>query len=575
MDRVPRTEYPRPQFRREESTCINLNGEWEYEFDFGVSGGSRGMLDAPYSGKILVPFAPESVLSGVEYVDFIPSMWYRRRFNVPQDAVTGKRRLILHFGAVNYHADVWMNGQHLGAHSGGYTPFSFDITETVKNGENALVLWVKNDVRNPLQPSGKQSPDYRNSGCMYTRSTGIWQTVWLEIVPLSYIRNVKMTPDVDNEKLDITAYFSASAENAVCDVVTAKAFYKGEPVSEITARVCGTYCTFSLPVKNPKLWEPGNPELYDLIFTYGEDTVVSYFGMRKVAIRGYAIEINDKPVFQRLVLDQGYYPDGIYTAPNDEALKKDIELSMRAGFNGARLHMKVFEPRFLYHADHMGYLVWGEYPNWGLDDSNPAAVSAMLPEWMEAVARDYNSPAIIGWCPLNETSAGRNALTHTIPYEVTKAIDPMRPVIDTSGYVHTEKHDIFDVHDYTQEPEEFAKHYAPLKTGEGEPFINGGQTIKYNGEKPFFVSEYGGTRWVTVENKENWGYGQAPEDIEAFYRRIEGLTDVLLTNPKICAFCYTQLTDVFQETNGIYCFDRSEKFDMERIRGIFGKERIL
>lgn len=567
---IPRPEYPRPQFRREETSFLNLNGEWEYEFDFGVSGGSRGMQEAPYSGRILVPFPPESALSGVEYVDFIPSIWYRRRFVAPRRAVEKKCRLLLHFGAVNYRAEVFLNGQQVGTHSGGYTPFSFDITEKIRDGENTLVVWAKSDVRNPLQPSGKQSPDYRNFGCMYTRCTGIWQTVWLETVPLSYIKRIKMTPDVDNEKLDVTAFFSKPVPGRV---ITASASYRGDPVSRTEARASGAFCTFSLPIKEPKLWEPGKPELYDLTLVCGDDTVCSYFGMRKIAVRGYAVEINDKPVFQRLVLDQGYYPDGIYTAPSDEALKRDIALSMRAGFNGARLHMKVFEPRFLYHADRMGYLVWGEYPNWGLDVSDSAAAAVMLPEWMEELERDYNSPAIIGWCPFNETTADREERTHTIPYEVTKAVDPMRPVIDTSGYVHTELHDLYDVHDYTQEPEEFAKHYEPLKTGVGEPFMNGGQTVRYDGKKPFFVSEYGGTRWTMAESRENWGYGRAPEDLEEFYRRVEGLTDVLLTNPKICGFCYTQLTDVFQETNGIYCFDRSEKFDMDRIREIFGKER--
>jgi len=296
--------------------------------------------------------------------------------------------------------------------------------------------------------------------------------------------------------------------------------------------------------------------------------VDSYFGMRKIAIRGKALELNNRPLFQRLVLDQGYYPDGIYTAPTDDDLRRDVELSMKAGFNGARLHMKIFEPRLIYHADMAGYLLWGEYPCWGLDYSKPESLQSMLPEWMEELRRDYNSPAIVGWCPFNETGGNRVWKNHTIHYEVTKAYDPYRPVIDTSGYHHTDKTDIYDVHDYEQDVARFAKNYEPLLTGEGEPQHNG-QAVKYDGKKPFFVSEYGGIRWVSQEAEGAWGYGQAPKDIEEFYARLEGLTKVLLDNPEMCAFCYTQLTDVYQETNGIYNFDRTEKFDMDRIHAIF------
>ena len=567
---IPRPEYPRPQLRRGDDTFTNLNGVWELEFDHGESGLDRDILHIPYSMKINVPYVVESKLSGVEHVDFVKSVWYRRTFDAPAFD-SDKERLVLRFGAVNYKCEVWLNDTKIGSHFGGYTPFAFDITDTVKEGENTLVLWVKNDVRDPLQPSGKQSPYYNNHGCMYTRCTGIWQTVWIERVPKTYIKNLKMTPDIDRECLDVEVYLEGDHYNGS---LTAAVSYKGDAVSDITVTANAAVVRFTLPIKDPHLWDVGKPELYDMTVTVGDDSVDTYFGMRKIAIRGKALELNNRVVFQRLVLDQGYYPDGIYTAPSDEALRRDVELSMKAGFNGARMHMKIFEPRLIYHADTMGYLLWGEYPNWGLNTDLAVAVTAMLPEWMEELERDYSSPAIIGWCPFNETGWNRHPITHTIPYDVTKAYDPMRPVIDTSGYYHTEKHDVYDVHDYCQDPVEFKTHYDPLLTGEGQPHENG-QPVHYDYKKPFFVSEYGGIQWVSQKADGAWGYGEAPKDIEEFYTRLEGLTTALLDNPMICAFCYTQLTDVYQETNGIYNFDRTEKFDMDRIHAIFTKKAAI
>ena len=563
---IPRPEYPRPDLRRGE--WLNLNGEWEFEKDPGNSGLAQRFYNREkLSGTILVPFAPESSLSGIGDIDFMQSVWYRRAFAVPRGWREGGR-VLLHFGAVDYRAEVWVNGKEAGCHVGGYTPFVLDVTELLRDGENALVVSAFDDTRSRLQPSGKQSDRYENYGCMYTRSTGIWQTVWLEHVPDVYIRKLRLTPDVDNECLHILALLNADAGGRE---LTAQVGFDGQGVSAARARATGTYVQLMLPVPNPRLWGPGEPQLYDLALRIGDDHVESYFGMRKVELKNGAILINGVPVFQRLVLDQGYYPEGIYTAPSDEALKRDIDLSMAAGFNGARLHMKIFEPRLLYHADRKGYLLWGEYPNWGLDETDPRALLSILPEWLEALERDYNHPAIVGWCPFNETGKFRLAALFRAVYDVTKAFDPTRPVIDSSGYVH-EITDIYDVHDYDQNPETFRARYAGLANG--EVFRNHPDVEKYKGQ-PYFVSEFGGIYWSGPRENDGWGYGRRPADKEEFYRRYEGLVSALLENPNICAFCYTQLTVVLQEQNGIYTFDREAKFDMERIRAATSRKAAV
>lgn len=314
------------------------------------------------------------------------------------------------------------------------------------------------------------------------------------------------------------------------------------------------------------------------------DTYASYAGLRSVALDGKTVKINGVPVFQRQVLDQGYYPDGIMTAPSDEALRRDIELSMAAGFNSARLHQKVFEERFLYHADKLGYLVWGEFGDWGFRWSPPRSAhahqpgAAILAQWTEALLRDYSHPAIIGWCPLNETSQAiedgitmLDDVTHGM-YNATKCMDLTRPVLDASGYSHRiAEADIYDCHDYEQDPEKFRATHAGL--ARGEPFVNGDKnrpiSIPYCGQ-PYFVSEFGGIKWNPAEadGRTSWGYGETPQSLEAFYARFEGLCNVLLDNAHMFGYCYTQLTDVFQEQNGLYNFDRSDKFDRARIHAI-------
>lgn len=562
---VPRPEYPRPLLRRAADSWMNLNGTWEFEIDGGRSGIERKLYEAPsLSGRITVPFAPESELSGIGNEDFMAEVWYRRTFTLPERK---EGRVLLHFGAVDYQTEVWVNGRKAGHHVGGYTPFTFDITALVTDGENVLTLTAIDDTRSPLQPSGKQAERYERYTCYYTRTTGIWQTVWIEFVPDTYIELVKLTPDPDNR----TVYGEVRIKgNAKGKTLTATAFSEGKKVLGTSVVSGANAAMFSLVFPDDaemKLWDIGAPNLYDLTVTLGADTVETYFGMRKVGLNGRAFELNGRPVFMRLVLDQGFYPDGIYTAKSEEEIRNDILLSMKAGFNGARLHMKVFEPAAIYWADRLGYIIWGEFPNWGMSDSDPAAYQSIQPEFLAEMERDYNSPAIIGWCPYNETKPKRNADTFRALYRDIRAMDPFRPIIDSSGYVH-EITDIYDVHDYDQNVEAFRRRYHE-EFAAGNIFRNYPEIETCRDVLPYFVSEFGGIHWVIDENGgDSWGYGRSPEDMEEFYTRFEGLVSALLESPYVCGFCYTQLTDVFQEKNGIYAFDRREKFDAERLRRI-------
>ena len=571
---IPRPEYPRPRMMRDK--WLNLNGEWQFETDKENKKGCSDETALDFcrkkklADKILVPFSPESELSGVNDTSFILSAWYRRTFQIPEDWETGGR-VLLHFGAVDYISSVWVNGKKAGTHIGGYTPFCFDITDLIdKKNENTVLVNAFDDTQNPLQPSGKQSMTLENEGCMYTRTTGIWQTVWLEYVPDIYIKSVFLTPDVDNSSLKIKINISESVSSETIKAVAVLGSHG--TAGETNIKISGCTAEGVMPIKILSLWYTKSPVLYDIEFTFMQDKVKSYFGMRKITLKNKCMEINDRPVFQRLVLDQGYYPDGIYTAPSEEAIKKDIELALAAGFNGARMHMKIFEPLYSYWADRLGFILWGEYPNWGLDDTNPAALLSMLPEWVEAVERDYNSPAIVGWCPFNETGPGRIFRLFKAVYDITKLIDPYRPVIDSSGYFHAVT-DIFDVHLYENNVEKFREFLDSLYTGEGEAFCNSRDCkdyMKYDRKMPYFVSEYGGIPW-SLENG-GWGYGDTPKTEEDFYENYKGLADVLLDCPNICAFCYTQLTDVMQEQNGIYYFDRSEKFDTEKLKKIISRK---
>jgi len=586
---IPRPEHPKPQFQRD--TWLNLNGQWNFAFDFDFSGIEKSWPSKPsdLDKKISVPFCPESKMSGIEYMDFIPAVWYHRTFSVPQDWKDS--RIFLHFGGVDYDCRAWVNGRLVGRHYGGAVSFSFEITDALRQGNNDLVVYAIDDVHSGVQPLGKQSTAQRPSGIRYTRVTGIWQTVWLEARPHSFIESVRVVPDLDNSCFYVTPVIERYRQDAIFKATLFSV--EGKQVASVSSSSAGGVPVM-LKMSKPKPWSPADPYLYKLKFELLDnnctiDTVHSYAGLRKIHIENNKIYLNNRPIFLRFVLDQGYYPDGIWTAPTDEQLKADIERSLAVGFNGARLHQKVFEERFHYWADQLGYLTWGEFPDWGLGivhridkPVSPQGILNLQCEWREVVMRDLNHPSIIAWTPFNETGDGarvdlekhRQAIQETI--DLTRALDPSRPVHDSSGHSHVDT-DIYSVHDYEQDLDKFRQHYASLNPDQPDSIYRNDPdiTAAYKGQ-PYIVAEYGGTYWTDEHSEKdpvdkyslgNWGYGK---NTKLFMDHLETLTTIMTNNPNVAGFCYTQLYDIEQEQNGIYTYDRKLKFNVERLRKIFG-----
>lgn len=572
---MPRTDYPRPQWTRDNWYC--LNGKWEFAFDFGKSGEERGMqFDGLFPLSILVPFCPESKLSGIEYKDFIPAVWYRRTLTLNK---LPEGRAILHFGAVDFLCKVWVNGIFCGSHKGGYTSFEMDITKALKAGDNTIVVYAQDDQLSGRQARGKQCDRFKSTMCSYTRTTGIYQTVWLEFVPESYLKCSQMIPHATDGSVDIRVTIDNPLSKCK---VRATARYKGKLVGSTEADVIFNQASLHLKINEIHLWNPGAPEIYDLTFELIDttqnkitDTVESYFALRDIALSERALTVNGKPVFMRMVLDQGFHPEGVYTAPSDETLKHDIELSMSLGFNGARFHVRVFEDRSLYWADMVGYMIWGEHTI--RDLSGPQGFCDFLPEWMETINQYYNHPSVIGWICSNETyhRFQLDLDVVRILYKTTKTLDPFRPVIESSGGVHCST-DMYDVHDYEQNPD---KLYEYL-----EPMINDATYFhcpipRYLGHapareetylgQPYWISECGGTFWnPDKKEKGGWGYGNAPKTEEEFISRYENLIKVMSQHPRVCGFCWTQLTDIEQEQNGLFYYNRAPKFSEESYKRI-------
>jgi beta-galactosidase/beta-glucuronidase len=588
---IPRPEYPRPQFRRKDWT--NLNGEWSFAFDDSDAGLADGWQstdaatlmsnDSPFERKITVPYCYQSKLSGIGETAFHDVVWYARTFDY---APAGNERLLLHFGAVDYRATVWVNGEQIASHEGGHTPFSADVTGALTGGENVLVVRAEDPSRDVTIPRGKQYWKEESEGIFYTRTTGIWQTVWLEAVNRRRIDSLRLTPNVDAASIEVELSVRG-IEPGMSLHVTVE--LDGEQVLEDTISVRSSLVERSLPLlrrgeapdspqlahrPTPALWSPEHPRLYDLRLELldrgGEllDRVHSYFGMRKIEVKDGKVLLNDRPLYQRLVLDQGYFPEGILTAPADEDLRKDIELAKKMGFNGARKHQKVEDPRWLFWADTLGFLVWGEMAN--AYQYSPGYVRRMTAEWQEAVMRDYNHPCIVAWVPMNESwgvpnlASDRSQTEHLLAlYHLTSSLDPTRPVVSNDGWEHAIT-DLCNIHDY-RDAEALAKSYATAESAiAAEPankpiYVPG---FSYRGE-PILITEFGGIAFSGEE--EGWGYSTVA-DANEFLERYEALISALLRCEPVQGFCYTQLTDVEQEVNGLLTYDRKPKAALARIR---------
>ena len=580
MALIPRCEHPRPDRKRD--AWLSLNGEWDFEIDNARVGTYKRFYEREsLDGKITVPFCPESALSGVAHTDFIYGVWYTRTFELPE-AFSGKR-VILHIDACNHHTTVYVNGKTVGTHFGGYTSFAFDITDALIDGANRVTVFAESDLQTGKQLSGKQSRVLNSRGCYYTRTTGIWQSVWLEAAPAAYTVSYKAYPNITDGSVGLSVISSAASLGGKLSV---KAYYEGREVGSGACEINALETHLNIDLSETHLWELGNGRLYDLVFTLEKDGATDvlngYFGLREVSLTKEGMfKLNGKTVFGRFVLDQGFYPDGIITAPSDDALIFDIEASMKCGFTGARLHQKVFEPRFFYHADRLGYMVWAETGNWGFDHTNEANIYNFLPEWLEEIERDFSHPSVIGWCPFNETwdkeGRGHSVVMLDTIYDITKAIDKTRPVITTSGSLPTKRTDAHDVHDYTQNPADFAAVFANMDEGVINDQLRRmhGKKQQYRTDVPVFVSEYGGIKWLEKRDDSAWGYGKDVQSEEEFLARLEGLTDVLLENDKIFGYCYTQLTDVEQEQNGLLTYSRKFKFAPEKYHRILSKKSVI
>jgi beta-galactosidase/beta-glucuronidase len=576
---IPRDELPpNPQWVREGYQL--LNGTWEFEFDDGNQGLTEGWAGDPtrkFSRKILIPFAFESTRSGIGDTSFHPWMWYRRSFTVPA-AWAGKRAL-LHFGAVDYRAWVWINGRFAGTHEGGSAPFRLDITPLVRSGANTLVVRAEDPPTDRFIPRGKQYWEPKSRGIFYTRTSGIWQSVWLEAAGGSYLDKVRVTTTVDG-----VVRFEAKVASPVPDLAFHVTINDGaRTVASGSATVIGGAAHWQTRIPNPRLWLHTAPNLYTTRYDLRQgasmaDTVQSYFGIREVGFSGGRLTINGRPVFLKMVLDQGYWPDTLLTPPSAAALELDLKATKEMGFNGARKHQKLEDPVFLYLADKLGFLVSDEMANAYEYDADYAA--RFTREWIEVVERDYNHPSVIMWVPINESWGTPNLRepqqqAHLKAlYWLTKSLDPTRPVIDNDGWEHVDTMDLFTIHDYAPTGERLFAKYSNLGPLDARIADNGRSIFapgyRYGGQ-PILLSEFGGIAYIPEGTRvpgDAWGYSGVEKTADAALGRLRGLYQAIAKIPAFAGLCYTQLTDVEQEVNGLLTYDRKHKFDSKLIREI-------
>lgn len=572
--------YPRPQLER--ARWQSLDGPWRFRFDPARRFRHPDDIDH-WPLTIEVPFPPESQASGIGDRGFNPVCWYQREFRI--DAGTG--RVLLHFGAVDYSAHVWVNGVLVGTHEGGHTPFRFDVTSALAaDGVQVVTVRAEDDPADLTKPRGKQDWQLEPHSLWYPRTTGIWQTVWLEPLPATYIDKVRWTPHVEGFSITFEARITGDEAD---DLAIEVELRHGERVLaadryRVIDREADRRIVLSDPgiddYRNELLWSPERPTLIDATIRLlhrgrAIDEARSYVGLRSVTVLRDRLMLNGRPYFLRLVLDQGYWPDTLLAPPDDEALRRDVELARAMGFNGVRKHQKIEHPRFLYWADRLGLLVWEEMPS--AYRFTRTAIKRTVREWTEAIERDYSHPCVIVWVPFNESwgvpelNAAREQ-RHAVEalYHLTKTLDPHRPVVGNDGW-EASATDLIGIHDYDADPEQIRARYGGDTTQLFDRRRPGGRVLTLDGYphrgQPVLLTEFGGIAYSKCPAPgvaQTWGYTTVTDDA-AFEQRYTALLDVITHLPILAGFCYTQFTDTFQEANGLLCADRTPKVPLARI----------
>lgn len=579
-------DYPRPQFVRKE--WENLNGEWNFIFDDNDEGETREYFKKfPLSGKIIVPFTYETKLSGIEDDTVHYIVWYNKKINIRKEQIENKK-IILNFEGSDYKTKIWINGNYIGENIGAYSRFSFDIEKYVIEGKNDITIKVEDSLSKD-QPRGKQRYRKESWKCWYIQTTGIWKTIWIEWVSKKYLKGVKIISKTDKVILEVeTNLLEQDIEKQKYYIETEISF-NGQILNKTKKMIFNNYEKIELNIVKAGIkhdiqkWSVNSPNLYDITYKlYCEDkvldTVNSYFGIRDIAIKGNRIFLNNEELYLKFILDQGYWKESHLTPPNEDSLIKDIESVLAFGYNGIRKHQKVEDERFLYWCDVKGVLVWGEMANcYNFDDNS---LQNFTNEWIRVVKQNYNHPSIITWVPINESwgipevsiCEKEQNFANSL-YYLTKSMDNTRPVISNDGWEHTIS-DIITIHDYKQDDELLYQEYTDkdmkilnnLKeyNGKHKLFAKG---YKYEGQ-PVIISEYGG---IAINSKEGWGYGKQVKDEKELIERFTKLTKAIKNIPYISGYCYTQLTDVQQEINGLMNEKRRYKVEPSIIRNINNK----
>ena len=574
-----RNEYPRPHFRRD--NWLSLNGMWEFEFDDNHDGEMRGI----HNGKIKlereinVPFTYQYPASGIGDKTFHDTLWYKKSFvydRVGDSAILG-------FNASDYITTVWVNGHYATTHQGGFAPFTVDITKYLNEGENVIVVRCY-DPLDPTIPRGKQSWLNDPFSCWYTPNSGIWQSVWIDFVGDDSLEDFSITPDID------TNSFSGEIKlrNSLADLIEIKVFYDNKLVKRQMFSPDGKYTRYTVKmmeinfVDEVTYWAPEHPNLFyvDINLYRGDellDSVHTRFGMRKISITDDGrVLLNNKPLYQRLILDQGYWKDSGLTPPSVESIKKDIEFTKAAGFNGARKHQKFEDPYYYYLADELGLLTWCEMPS--SYNFNTDEVSYVTDEWQQIVNTAKKFSSIITYVPINESWGVRKALTSVEQqnfarslYYLTKSIDPSRLVSTNDGWENISDSDILAIHDYASLGSELKEKYNEFT------YNDAFQTFRrvYANDNPYMgqpvlLSEFGGIMFERDQRDDNWGYNSAAKNDDEFLARLKALVEGIY-DADFQGFCYTQLTDVQQEVNGLLDSEHNPKIAPEKIREILVK----